>query len=366
MKKLFTLLTILVFSYTQAQNVLIVDNDPVIDTSPSHMFNNIPDAIAAANNGDIIYVQPSLTSYGAITINKEITIFGSGYAPLLNDGRRTELSNVRIDADNIKISGFYISTFISYASSTSTSDNVIIEDNYVNQTINVGSSNAGHATTNNNWIIRGNVINYGINLHADPTKSVNTVITNNHITLFNGSTSASYGLRYFNDTTVFNNNIVRINFTWGNINIFPNMTGDVTLFNNIFISNGVNTLFTPSTGRTLTINNSISYMSTGGTLSVAMSGTGNFDNQNPFFTSVASSVFDIAPEDDFTLSPSSPGLNAGSDGNDIGIYNGDYDFDMRGYPTELPYLTSFTISNNLIEAGQDINVNVQANANKSN
>lgn len=359
-------MSILTIGLTHAQNVLIVDNDPVIDTSPSHMFNNITDAIAAANNGDIIYVQPSITSYGAITINKEITLFGSGHAPILNDGRRTELSNVRIDADNIKISGFYISTFISYASNSSTSNNIIIEDNYVNQTIFVGSTNANHTTTNNNWIIRGNVINYGITLHADPTKSVNTVITNNHITLLNGSSSAAYALRYFNDTTIFNNNLVRINFTWGNVNIFPNMTGDVTLFNNIFISNGVNTIFTPTTGRTLTINNSISYMSTGGTISLAMPGTGNFDNQNPFLTSVTSSAFAFDIEDDYTLSPSSPGLNAGSDGNDIGIYNGDYDFDMRGYPTELPYLTSFTISNNLIEAGENINVNVQANANKSN
>lgn len=366
MKKLFTVLSIFVLSYTQAQNILIVDNDPVIDTSPAHMFNNITDAISAANNGDIIYVQPSLTSYGAVTINKEITLFGSGYAPELNDGRRSELSSVRIDADNIKISGFYISTYITYNSSTSTSDNIIIEDNFVNQTIFVGSTNAGHTTTNNNWIIRGNVINFGITLHADPTKCINTVITNNHITLLNGNATASYALRYFNDTTIFNNNVVRINHTWGNTNIFPNMTGDVTAFNNIFISNGINTLFTPTTGRTLTLNNSISYMSTGGTLSLAMPGTGNFDNQNPFFTSVASSAFDIAPEDDFTLSPSSVGLNAGSDGNDIGIYNGDYDFDMRGYPTELPYLTSFTISNNLIEAGENINVNVKANANKSN
>lgn len=366
MKKLFTLLTIFVLSYAQAQNILIVDNDPVIDTSPSHMFDNITDAIAAANNGDIIYVQPSITGYGAITIDKEITLFGSGHSPILNDGRRTELTSVRIDADNIKISGFYISTFISYASNSSTSNNIIIEDNYVNQTIFVGATNATLATTNNNWIIRGNVINYGISLHADPTKSVNTVITNNHITLLNGSTSAAYALRYFNDTTVFNNNVVRINFTWGNVNIFPNMTGDVTVFNNIFISNGVNTLFAPTAGRTLTINNSISYMSTGGTISLTMSGVGNFDNQNPFFESVASTLFDIAPEDDFSLSPSSPGLNAGADGNDIGIHNGDYDFDMRGYPTELPYLTNFTISNNLINAGENINVNVQANANKSN
>ena len=366
MKHLFILLSIIAISFTQAQNILIVDNDPVIDTTPSHMFDNITDAISAANTGDIIYVQPSITSYGAVTINKEITLYGSGYAPELNNGRRSELSSVRIDADNIKISGFYINSFITYNSSTSTSNNVLIEDNYVNQTIYVGSATASHTTTNNNWIIRGNVINYGINLHADPTKCVNTVITNNHITLLNNSTSATYALRYFNDTTVFNNNVVRINFTWGNVNIFPNMTGDVTVFNNIFISNGVNTLFAPTTGRILTINNSISYMSTGGTLSLTMPGTGNFDNQNPFFTSVASASFDIAVDDDFTLSPSSPGLNVGSDGNDIGIFNGDYDFDMRGYPTELPYLTSFSISNNLINAGENINVNVQANANKSN
>ena len=39
---------------------------------------------------------------------------------------------------------------------------------------------------------------------------------------------------------------------------------------------------------------------------------------------------------------------------------------MRGYPTELPYLTEMTISNNMVPGGSNLNVNLKANANKTN
>ena len=39
---------------------------------------------------------------------------------------------------------------------------------------------------------------------------------------------------------------------------------------------------------------------------------------------------------------------------------------MRGYPTLLPYLEEMTISNNIVQAGADLNVNLKANANKTN
>jgi len=63
---------------------------------------------------------------------------------------------------------------------------------------------------------------------------------------------------------------------------------------------------------------------------------------------------------------SSVGDDAGTDGNDVGIFSGYYDFDIKGYPTELPYIIDMTISNNMVPAGADLNVNLKANANKSN
>jgi hypothetical protein len=197
-------------------------------------------------------------------------------------------------------------------------------------------------------------------LSTSYTNSSNFTITNN---LIQGlSQNALY---YFNDTTIFNNNVIIGDQGLTGYVIF-NQPNNVVCQNNIWLFTNNALAQVDQTGSIPVIhNNSMTYHYGSPTIT-ALNGTGNFNNQNPFFVTIPANNPYWAATNNYNLGASSVGNNAGTDGNDIGIFNGFYDFDMRGYPTELPYLTEMTISNNMVPAGANLNVNLKANANKTN
>lgn len=351
MKKITLLLAILVISFANAQNTLIVDNNVFIDDSPSHVYTTFAAAIAGASNGDTILIQPSSVSYGNLTVNKSVTVLGMGYAPELNNGETSQTGNISVTASNVKVSGININGYISPASNVT---DLLVEDCWIN------SGAYASAVGNANITYRGNVIKNGIVLNLTPTNSLNITITNNLIQNLGGNS-----LQYFNSTTIFNNNVIVADQAYNYQFIFLSPT-DLVCQNNIWLFTANNQATVDQTGGNPIIhNNSLTYHY--GTLTVtALNGTGNLDNQNPFFVNIPANNPYWAVDNNYNLGASSAGNNAGTDGNDVGIYNGYYDFDMRGYPTELPYLTEMSISNNMVPAGSNLNVNLKANANKTN
>jgi len=345
MKKIMLVATLFASTLIYAQTILIVDNNQNIDTSPAHVFNTFNDAITAAANGDIIYVQPSTTSYGNVNINKEVTVYGIGHTPEMNSGRNATFGNITIVSNNVKLSGIQSLNNIALSG---TRDNVFIENNLLN---NINLSNA----TTSNITIQGNIIDGSISLHTTNNNSVNVTITHNFF-----ETAPQNGLTYFNSTTIFNNNIVTYSgVTTTAYFYFPN---DLVAQNNIFVStstfNGTNW---QSGGTPVLFNNCLTYSYSGQTLGT-LNGTGNFNNTNPQFASIPGTNPAFAATNDYNI-----GITAlGTDSNDIGVFNGYYDFDMRGYPTLLPYLEEMTISNNMVPAGANLSVNLKANANKTN
>ncbi|MCX7550530.1 hypothetical protein [Xanthomarina sp. F2636L] len=351
MKKIILGITLLVVSFTNAQSTLIVDNNAFIDDTPSHVYTTFTAAIGGASNGDIILIQPSATSYGNITINKSVTVLGMGYAPELNNGETSQTGNITVSASDVKIAGINVNGWISSGNSTT---DLLVEDCWI----------AAGAYANGTGIAdityRGNVIRNLIYLNATPTNSLNITITNNLI-----QNLGSSALQYFNDTTIFNNNVVisdQTHYQWF-IFLSPN---NFIAQNNIWLFTANNqAIVDQSGGNPIIHNNSLTYHY--GTPTVTdLNGTGNLDNQNPFFVNIPANNPYWAADNDYNLGVSSAGNDAGTDGNDVGIYNGYYDFDMRGYPTELPYLTEMSIINNMVPAGSNLNVNLKANANKTN
>jgi hypothetical protein len=350
MKKVLQLVALFLVSYTNAQNTLIVDNNLFIDDSPAHVFTTFASAQSAASNGDTILLQPSSTSYGNITISKTITLKGMGHAPTLNNGENSSVTSITVAANNIKVTGIFISGPLLGGNSI---NNLLVEDCYIGSVSLNGSGNSGH-------ILRGNIINSQILLNTSYTNSANFTFTNNLIQNLNVN-----ALTAFNDTTIFNNNIIIGNQQFSTYFIF-NSPFNVVCQNNIwlFTVNGQATV--DQTGSFPVIhNNSLTYHYGSSTIT-DLNGTGNFNNQNPFFVTIPANNPVWAATNDYNLGASSVANDAGTDGNDIGIFNGFYDFDMRGYPTELPYLTEMTISNNMVPAGSNLNVNLKANANKTN
>ncbi|WP_034057175.1 hypothetical protein [Lacinutrix jangbogonensis] len=343
MKKFILVIALLAVSFTNAQNILIVDNNTNVDTTPSHMYSTFATANTAAATGDIIYVQPSATSYGNINISKEVTIYGVGHTPELNAGRRATFGLINVASNNVKISGIRTTAHIQSVSARS---NITIENSIISTSINfnTGVTNAS---------IQGNIVLGGITLHS--TTSTNITITHNFF-----DTVAVNGLSGFNSSTIFNNNL--ITFAGVTTQSFFSSPIDLVAQNNIFVSTSSFHAANWQTGSSPVIfNNCLSYSYQGTTLGL-LNGTGNFDNTNPQFVSIPGTNPSINVDNDYNIGSGS----LGTDGNEVGLFSGSYDFDNRGYPTILPYLEEMTISNNMVQAGTHLNVNLKANANKTN
>tara|TARA_R110002012_G_scaffold64308_1_gene169022 strand:- start:10293 stop:11348 length:1056 start_codon:yes stop_codon:yes gene_type:complete len=351
MKKLILGIALLVVSFTNAQNTLIVDRNVFIDDSPSHVYTTFASAIAGASNGDTILIQPSSGSYGVMTINKSVTVLGMGHAPELNNGEASTTGNITITASNVKIAGLDINGTVSPSSNVT---NLLVEDCWI------ASGAYASSTGNANITYRGNVIRNLIVLSSNPLNSTNITITNNLI-----QNIGSNAFQYFNDTTIFNNNIIISDQALVGYVIFFSPTNLVCQNNIWLFTNNALNVVDQNGGNPIIHNNSLTYHYGTPTIT-ALNGTGNLDNQNPFFANIPANNPYWAVENNYNLGNSSAGNNAGTDGNDVGIYNGFYDFDMRGYPTELPYLTAMSILNNMVPAGSTLNVNLKANANKTN
>lgn len=351
MKKFILGMALLLVGYTNAQNTLIVDRNVFIDDTPSHVYTTFSDAISSASNGDIILIQPSSSTYGNMTINKSVTVLGMGYAPELNNGETSETGNITVSASNVKIAGLYINGWVSPGNNVT---DLLVEDCWIN------SGAYASAVGNADITYRGNVIRSFIHLSSTPTNSINITITNNLI-----QDISNQAFRHFNDTTIFNNNIIIANQTYASWHLFLSPVNFVAQ-NNIWLFTTNNQATVDQTGGNPIIhNNSLTYHYGTPTIT-ALNGNNNLDNQNPFFVNIPANDPYWNVNNDYNLGASSAGNDAGADGKDVGIYNDFYDFDMRGYPTELPYLTEMSIGNNMIPAGSNLDVNLKANANKSN
>ncbi|MEM1003444.1 MAG: hypothetical protein AAGH46_12425, partial [Bacteroidota bacterium] len=106
----------------KAQTIHTVDNCP----NSAADFTTIQDAIDAAEDGDIIYVQPSMTSYGSINLNKEIDLIGRSHSDL---NYISEVEDVSLSASNVVVKGFKIDEIRPSGNSADPSlENVVIQD----------------------------------------------------------------------------------------------------------------------------------------------------------------------------------------------------------------------------------------------
>jgi len=337
-----------------AQAVYIVDNNQ----GAGAQYTSVQTAINAATAGDIIYIQPSPNSYGNIQVNKKLTLYGVGYNPELNAGQHATLGNVDIldNTSGSKISGFYLT---SVTLNSGVSQNVIITNNRLVKI--VGGNNTSSA---NNAVISGNYFYAsGGNFAIDVGSSQNWIISNNIIQQQEvGSGWTSF--KNFNTSTIFNNNIIKTiqnGDANGSITVFSNSSG-AKISNNIFLFTGTgvaNMNLGSNTALSFQNNLTFSYSTT---LDV-LSGTNNIDNTDPLFVSFSQNNNLNNLSNDFHFQAGSSAIAAGTDGFDLGVYNGGFSFNLRGYPTALPYLTDFVIYNTNVSTGTSLNINVKANAN---
>lgn len=315
-----------------------------VPTSPGQ-YTTVQEAIDAASAGDTIYVTGSATTYSGTTyVRKRLTIIGPGYSPL-----PARISAMYMDtiasisgSSGSKLIGLRIDDLRGYTNSF-VPTNVTVERSYLGGLVFSGGSTGAHRS----WSISSCYM-------------------------------ASGGSHNFGGSTLLNVNITNCIISGSMSNVSPNSS--VLITNNIFLGTGTQTAFqnvqnavisnnifwgrTPvGTGvENCAFNNNITYQTPNNTIPFGSNvGSGNLIGVNPQFTNAPDQSINFTY--DYRLQVGSPGVGAGTDGTDIGIYGGPFPMpNMTGAP-RIPSVTEFTLQNTTIAEGGSLNVQVKARKN---
>ncbi len=334
-------------SFMFAQTTYTVNNNTGVSTD----FTDLQAAIDGATNGDILYVQQSATSYGAITINKGLTIVGRSHG---DSGYKTEIGTITFDAgsSNTTLKGLKISTIIEAASGSTITD-LAFFDNKIT-TFQLGSTD-----TFNNVLIQGNQITNALYIYANTS---NVLVSNN---LFSANT-IYFGMT---STVLFSNNIMSY---YAGTSISNATTGLLNISNCIFISNYATNAATvtlnPGSG-TIQVDNCVTYSYDAAGSYVFSTGAGITINANvqentdPLFTNVSTTAPSIGSPFNGLLDSANDDLTlqAGSPVSDAGIFQG-YNFKNFGTPTGVPSIKVTSYSATVPKNG-NLSVTIEAKTN---
>jgi len=343
-----TIITVLAFATAFAvngQNIIVVDNNPEAAAD----FTSVQGAANAADPGDFIYVVPSGQSYGNLDIEKELHIRGLGHLPLGTNDLASTLGIITFENDcgNSSLSGLNVSGNIgTFVNTSGFNDNVSISNCYTRY-LRVGGDN---------WTIEGCIINndQGNVPALNVSNHDNTTIHHNFIWhISNQNNTAALGEAP--ESTLEYNNLYVLSegrMMWN--------CNNLEIQNSIILSleEGDNLNFQGSTG--WSFNNCLSFNYNGFTVPLTGPGENNLVDTDPQFENLQNESPLFSYSNNYTPAAGSPLIGAASDGDDIGIYNDNFDFDQRGHAIDLPYITAIDILNPSVEAGEDLEVDFSA------
>lgn len=320
------------------QNIIVVDNN----SGATADYASIQDASNAAEDGDFIYVIPSSTSYGNVSVTTEVHIRGLGHYPLGTNNLASEISTVNFSAgsSNSSISGMrVVNSIVGSATSGVTISNCFAKY------ITVGG---------NDWTIEGSIINNDqVNVHAISVNNHENLTIHHNFIRHSSSLNVAALFNAPESTLEFNNlYVLDDRRLMGNSN-------NIEFQNSIFLSlaESDNLIFSGSAG--WSFNNCLSYNYNGFTVALT-GGTNNLEDVDPQFENIQSDSPLFQYGNNYNPADGSPLINAGSDGNNIGFYSDNFAFDQRGHAIDLPYITTIDILNPSVAAGEEIQIDFSA------
>ncbi|WP_452231802.1 hypothetical protein [Lacinutrix sp. MEBiC02595] len=346
-----------------AQTIITIDNNSGSTTT----HQTIQAAHDAASAGDIIYVQPSGTSYGAVTIDKELTIVGRSHS---EPSKVSQLASVIIRSSAVTLKGLKIASLNPQGSGAPIAPPFIgldIDECYVTN-LTLGEGNAAPIVVIDDIKIRGSLLTGNNYIYEDAT---NVLFSNNIFTY-------SSPLSIYNTTSlVVANNIFKFTSSLSLTN--SNVSGTAILYNNMFISNyGAEANVYFNTGDfNLSNNLTYNYADTFNIIFTNGSGGTYLDSNtltdiNPLFTNIDNSVNGSLAgsgsynpayrlEEDLTLQSGSPALIGGGGGSEMGLHNNGFLYNMLGNPKGIPTLDVISYDGAVPKNG-NINVTINAKA----
>ena len=348
MKKLYFLAVLFVLSVPALATVHTVSNDPM---RPAQ-FDNLQTAINAAAAGDTLYILGTPYVYPNVSAHKRIVLMGSGHVPMLEGGYPTRINYLDIAAASK--GSLYTGLWLNGMEIRSSTDSVIIENCRFSGWIDMRSVWNNPASNGvKNLEIRNNVFVAG-GIHFEGASSLYKInITNN---IFSAGAQIIRAQSASNTYLTIANNVFYGADPNAPVNNFAlDEVRYATIRDNIFYARKPARNCNPSTA----VNNLVfttGYSSLGGSLTESNTISG----QNPMFVNYPTSddgTFNDGDEVyDFTLQAGSPGINAGQYGDTIGV---DESLNLKGTPS-IPQITTFTISNDKVNVGDNISFSVEA------
>lgn len=327
-------------------DIITVSND--VD-SPGQ-YTNLQTAINAASVGDTILVSGSPTNYGSVTINKKLTLFGSGYDPANTFAKVTYLQNVTLSrfdavqsASGTKISGFNLDNLIINTNNPDTMKDITLERCLVSVTVSLSN---GSASKYSNIIVQNCVFtgtNNNIYFGAYyQSIHFNHIVRNN---IFNGKILGHIqSAVLFTDLSLvsFRNNI----FTGPGTGTILTQVKNAVFENNIFFRKDAGDNDSDGTSahcNGCAFNNNITYQSAFDTIPYGNNvGSGNLLATDPMLVNYPITGAAFSFSHDYTLMGGSPAILAGTDASDIGITGGAVPFVVAA-PPRIPQMTSILI-----------------------
>lgn len=365
-KKLLIGICALGIAAQTSATVITVSNNP---NSPGQ-YTDLQAAADAASNGDTLLVAGSATSYGNLTVNdKEIHLVGVGYEPNKQFPLSTSVQNITLGvagsgAHNSTIEGLLITGDVTIGGTASEPlqnitikrckredgnwgisigevDGVFVYNNllikgYYGMSISNGF--LSQVTVGRNIFIENNIITGGVSMYSTANAGA-VIVRNNLFTLGPGGGGANVGVP---------GTVTTANYC--------------TVANNIYAS-GAQQNISGSYGiftHNLAFDNSNADFIASGTNSAS----NNLDDVDPMFVLYQSGVANYLTND-YHLQPGSPAIGAGLNGEDLGIYGGNYPWPDGGasgsgwmYKQEpqFPQVNQMTIQNPIVPVNGTLSV----------
>lgn len=339
MKKLIILVVIVFCGTLNAQRILRVNNGVLLNDSsalPPNSFSNIGDALLEADpaGGDIIYLEPSTTSYGSIILEKPVTIIGNGFFlegssgnPDLQENTSNSILTtitLRDGSEGSRFVGLQVSNF-SFNTIPSPC-NITIEKCYILGGIS-GTSNTSYS----NIEIRKNYFFNQVSIFNNSTIILADIFIENNIFRSDINSNSSNS----SSNLVFRNNVGSRPFLTGYYvanNIFTT-TSTILSFTNCIIRNNI---FASNQSANVTVG--------------PISGPGGANNGNNLVSQPVASVIVNSGSSDgrYQLAAGSPAIGGGvdisGDKPDCGAFGGNDPYKLSGIP-DIPTIYELTFPN---------------------
>lgn len=325
-------------------SILTVSNDPAMPAQ----YDAIDLAITAANSGDTLYIHGSPDPYfsSAYQIDKPLVLIGPGKNPqkerpllafISGQGGSGGTINLLAGSDGTQLIGLYIRSSIRNIGNV---NNILIQGCVVGGAISSSGTISGA-----NWVIRDNVIRLEQGVVNPYAIIMNTMATN-----FLFENNVIGGIIREGGGAIFRHNIFIQNQS-GFGDTFSGVCSNNLMEDNVWY--GVS----PGGCSSCTFNHNITFGAGNNNLPAGSSGTGNLIGQDPDFVDASLTVVNYAWRTyDFRLITGSPGIGAGSSGDDIGLYgNPSGTFGGSG---NIPLIKSMSVDNSVVPAGGQLQLNL--------